>query len=76
MDETVSQVMRTWDRNGDGRIDYDAWLSSLRGSLNKRRTRMVELVYNALKERCVLLFVMKDRMALRGVKWCDSENQE
>lgn len=51
MDETVSQVMRTWDRNGDGRIDYDAWLSSLRGSLNKRRTRMVELVYNALKER-------------------------
>ena len=43
--------MRAWDRNGDGRIDYDQWLDSLRGSLNKRRYRMVDLVYSKLKER-------------------------
>jgi len=39
------------DRNGDGRIDYEEWINSLRGSLNKRRYRMVDLVYNALTER-------------------------
>jgi len=47
----ISAVMRAWDRNGDGRIDYDQWLDSLRGSLNKRRYRMVDLVYSKLKER-------------------------
>merc|ERR1711988_434016 len=47
----ISTMMRAWDRNGDGRIDYDDWLNSLRGSLNKRRYRMVDLVYAALKER-------------------------
>merc|ERR1711907_283743 len=43
--------MRCWDQSGDGRVDYEAWLNSLRGSLNKRRLRMVDLVYNSLKER-------------------------
>merc|ERR1711871_1224912 len=47
----ISTVMRCWDRSGDGRVDYEEWIGSLRGSLNKRRERMVELVYSALKER-------------------------
>merc|ERR1711988_363075 len=47
----ISTIMRAWDRSGDGRIDYDQWLNSLRGSLNKRRYRMVDIVYSVLKER-------------------------
>ena len=27
----ISTVMRCWDRSGDGRIDYEDWLNSLRG---------------------------------------------
>jgi len=49
----ISTVMRCWDRTGDGRIDYEEWLNSLRGSLNHRRDRMVDLVYEALKERAL-----------------------
>lgn len=47
----ISTVARTMDRNGDGRIDYEEWINSLRGSLNKRRVRMVDLCYATLKER-------------------------
>jgi len=47
----ISTVMRCWDRQGNGRVDYEEWLDSLRGSLNKRRFRMVGLVHNVLRER-------------------------
>jgi len=47
----ISTVMRCWDKSGDGRVDYEEWLDSLRGALNKRRHRMVHLVHTALSER-------------------------
>jgi len=47
----ISTLMRTWDSCGDGRIEYDPWISSLRGTMNKRRMNAVELVFNTVKER-------------------------
>ena len=47
----ISALMRTWDHCGDGRVDYDAWIASLRGSMNSRRRFIVELVFNTIKER-------------------------
>jgi len=47
----ISAVMRTWDHCGDGRIDYESWIGSLRGSMNKRRRHIVELAFNTIKER-------------------------
>jgi len=47
----VSTIMRAWDSLGDGRIHYDGWISSLRGSMNARRRNAVELGFETIKKR-------------------------
>ncbi len=42
------RVFKYFDKNNDGKITYDEFLSALRGELNTRRKGLVDLAYNKL----------------------------
>jgi len=47
-DGEVQQVMRNFDRDGNGQIDFDEFIYALRGDLNERRTRLVDMAFQVV----------------------------
>ena len=44
----LSQVMRAFDRSGDGSVDYDELLVGLKGELSPKRLALVEMAFGRL----------------------------
>lgn len=47
-DEEIRALIRTFDRNSDGVVNFDEFLTTLKGKMNDRRLRMVALAYEKL----------------------------
>lgn len=46
--EEAAEIMKRFDRNGDGVIDYDEFLRFLRGDTNEARKALIQAAYNKL----------------------------
>lgn len=44
----ISQVLKYFDTNRDGKLSFDEFLRAIRGELNERRATMVMMAYNVL----------------------------
>jgi Ca2+-binding EF-hand superfamily protein len=44
----IKTLIKTFDRNGDGFVNFDEFLTTLKGKLNDRRLRLVALAYEKL----------------------------
>lgn len=44
----VSQIVKYFDSNGDGKISFNEFLTAMRGNLNDRRLRCVNNVFNKI----------------------------
>ena len=42
------RIFKYFDRNNDGKVDYDEFLRGIRGDLSDRRKRMIQLAYKKL----------------------------
>ena len=42
------RVFKYFDKNNNGKIDYDEFLVALRGDLNARRTKLVDMAFDKL----------------------------
>jgi len=47
-DEDIRILVRYFDRNGDGVINFDEFLTVIKGPLNEARMQMVRQAYNKL----------------------------
>lgn len=47
-DAEVTQIVKYFDTNKDGKISFDEFLRAVRGELNERRTEMVHMAYKVL----------------------------
>lgn len=44
----VTQILKYFDTNRDGKLSFDEFLRAIRGELNERRAGMVMMAYNVL----------------------------
>jgi Ca2+-binding EF-hand superfamily protein len=44
----ISQILKYFDTNKDGKLSFDEFLRAIRGELNERRAQMVMMAYNVL----------------------------
>ena len=47
-DDDVKALVRAFDRNGDGSVNFDEFLTTLKGKMNERRLKLVALAYEKL----------------------------
>ena len=47
-DEELRSLMQAFDRNGDGVVNFDEFLTTLKGQINQRRLSLVALAYEKL----------------------------
>lgn len=47
-DDEVDELIAAIDKDGAGRINYDEFLLAVRGDINPRRRKMIEMAYNVL----------------------------
>lgn len=46
--EEAAEIMKRFDRNNDGVIDYDEFLRFIRGDINEARKALIQAAYNKL----------------------------
>ena len=51
-EENVPTLFKIFDKNGDGTMGYDEFLSTLRGKLSPTRSHAIRTVYKSLADRC------------------------
>jgi len=44
----ISQILKYFDTNRDGKLSFDEFLRAIRGELNDRRAQMVNMAYAVL----------------------------
>ena len=50
-EENVPTLFKKFDANGDGTMDYDEFLSMVRGDLSARRNKEIKTVFDTLKDK-------------------------
>lgn len=61
-DMEVTQIVKYFDTNRDGKISFDEFLRAIRGDLNDRRTNMVHMAYKVLDKSGDGLVTLDDIM--------------
>ena len=62
-DKDLESVIKTFDRNGDGMVDYDEFLIGLRGALNRRRREIILMAFDKLDKDGSGVVTMEDLRA-------------
>ena len=61
-DQEVTQIVKYFDTNRDGKISFDEFLRAIRGELNDRRTDLVHMAYKVLDKSGDGLVTLDDVM--------------